>query len=375
MLCTLYEPILWRALKAPNCTVRLQAACLFFDVFPLRQSKTSAEATDAYLQLQFDVIQELLMDTNSNLRVVAIYGTSRILCTYWELLPTGTIIQLLNVLTQKLVYDATSGAVRAAVFDGLSLLVDNHLSHSILKPILPKLSKLIHDSQERVRLAFVKLLVRIKSVRSIHFYDVVLVDELLHTMVLDGESKKISSELACLFLRSYFPQGSSGSDQVSRCLAFVQKDHQAAAVFYKSVYHHVSVGAVCKLAVLLFRCLSNEVKKETNKENESEESFPENENENGSKMDIRQKTGILCIMVELLQSVEKQYQSERHKASHDLLTKELQIDSVKGLLKSFNDHCEGKLYYILLLSSVPWCICRENIIVEIIKAHSTHSFE
>ena len=50
---------------------------------------------------------------------------------------------------------------------GLITLVDNHLCHLMLKPILPQLQSHIHDTSEKVRVAMVNLLLKIKGVRAI----------------------------------------------------------------------------------------------------------------------------------------------------------------------------------------------------------------
>ena len=64
---------------------------------------------------------------------------------------------------------------------GLITLVDNHLCHLMLKPILPQLQSHIHDTSEKVRVAMVNLLLKIKGVRAI----------------------KVSSLLDLLFLMSF----------------------------------------------------------------------------------------------------------------------------------------------------------------------------
>jgi len=46
-------------------------------------------------------------------------------------------------------------------------MIDYHLSHPFLKTVLPQLCKLIHDKQERVRLAVVDLLLKVKRLHAI----------------------------------------------------------------------------------------------------------------------------------------------------------------------------------------------------------------
>jgi len=56
MLCRLYEPILWRGLRAANLSVRCNCAQLFFDGFPLvDQSQLNADI-DMEIQSQFNIV-------------------------------------------------------------------------------------------------------------------------------------------------------------------------------------------------------------------------------------------------------------------------------------------------------------------------------
>lgn len=57
--------------------------------------------------------------------------------------------------------------VVSPLLQGLITLVDNHLCHLMLKPILPQLQSHIHDTSEKVRVAMVNLLLKVKGVRAI----------------------------------------------------------------------------------------------------------------------------------------------------------------------------------------------------------------
>lgn len=64
----------------------------------------------------------------------------------------------------------------------------------------------MHDKNPAVRLALVKLLVRVSSIRNIHFYEIVPIEELHQRLVLDQNRPAIMTQLSSLLLRSYFPQ-------------------------------------------------------------------------------------------------------------------------------------------------------------------------
>ena len=49
---------------------------------------------------------------------------------------------------------------------GVTHLFDNVLSHPTLKTLLPELRNLLHDTAEKVRIAFVEMLLKAKGIRT-----------------------------------------------------------------------------------------------------------------------------------------------------------------------------------------------------------------
>lgn len=162
--------------------------------------------------------------------------------------------------------DASSAAVRVSALEAVTKLLEATQSHAVLRALLPSLGNLIHDKTERVRLAAVKMLLKIKETRGIRFYHVVPVDHL--TARLSEESRlhsnprnPIAKELTALMLNSYFPQGSkvSGADQLKRSLSFFVTDPSAAIVFYANLVDLLDVEPVVKFIVMLLTCLKSAV--------------------------------------------------------------------------------------------------------------------
>ncbi|POM66038.1 Condensin-2 complex subunit G2, partial [Phytophthora palmivora] len=342
MLYRICSPILWRGVKAPNDSVRRQATILLFDNFPLRDPAFNNEMMDLTLQKQFDTFEELLGDSHPALRVAAIEGVSKVLSVYWELLPAETIRCFISKLVVDLVNDVSSSTVRAAVFEGIQFILDNHNSHSILKPLLPMLAPLINDRNEKVRAAFGALLVRIKSIRNLHFYDVVPVNDLLCRLVLDRDSPLACKELVSLFLNSYFPQNVGGSSQVARCLALVRKNPEAAMVFYANVVDHVSVGSVCKLAALLLRCSLNFVSRRLKQPQESEENDDDDDDDDDEDEEegfsVVGQVVVLEVIGNLLKSVHVKVMGDaRYSECKSFLREQLNVESLEALLLAYSE--------------------------------------
>ncbi len=106
----------------------------------------------------------------------------------------------------SLAHDSSSAQVRAAVFEGLNFVLDNRLSHGILKKLLPSLSSCLHDTSERVRASFAKMLLSVKSLRTIRFFDVVNLTSILDRLAEDRSRKRVASPLTALLLNSFFPR-------------------------------------------------------------------------------------------------------------------------------------------------------------------------
>jgi hypothetical protein len=100
------------------------------------------------MQKQFAALHTLLADPAVIVREAGVQGAFRIMGVYLELLPP-----LLSQIVSEHACDAAAPAVRVAVCDGMRCLVDNHLSLVTLQSLLPRVSHLINDSSERVRMA------------------------------------------------------------------------------------------------------------------------------------------------------------------------------------------------------------------------------
>ena len=164
LLMKTYNPIIWRSLKCNNAMVRAQAAALFCAVFPLRANNTTAAEDDDTMQKHFNTFTMLLKDNDHRVRSSAITGIGKVLKDYWEPIPTGISHTILSFMINTSSKDSASGIVRIAVIEGIEMLLNNcPLSHGVLKKLLPFLSHSLHDSSEKVRYEFVKLLLLVRS--------------------------------------------------------------------------------------------------------------------------------------------------------------------------------------------------------------------
>ncbi|OWK06325.1 NCAPG2 [Cervus elaphus hippelaphus] len=81
-------------------------------------------------------------------------------------MPPTILIDLLKKVTEELAFDLSSADVRCSVFKCLPIILDNKLSHPLLEQLLPALKYCLHDNSEKVRVAFVDMLLKVKAVRA-----------------------------------------------------------------------------------------------------------------------------------------------------------------------------------------------------------------
>ncbi|KAK3244146.1 hypothetical protein CYMTET_46231 [Cymbomonas tetramitiformis] len=246
MLLRLYEPLLFRAVQAANPAVRTNAARVLFDCFPLQNPEAPNEDIDRLMQEQFKCFTGLLKDEVPAVRALAIGGVVGVLDVYWELIPAATTASYIACIVDDLVHDCTSPAVRAEAISGLARLVHNPLAQPVLKAVLPRLKNMMMDHSRRVRVAMVKLLLEVRSVRAIRFYEVVPVEMLLTGLA--NEDSALAHLLTQLLLPSYCPPGSEVEEVVERLVALLEKTPRAGAALLR---HMVSQGATPATAMAI----------------------------------------------------------------------------------------------------------------------------
>lgn len=221
MLLKLWEPILWRALKVANPNVRKNAATLFIDAFPLQDASLPAVELDMTLQKQFDALSRILKDDAVGVRVVAVHGVCRILALFWDLIPSATTKALLTTLARDLAHDAAANSVRVAVLVGLKYLLAQNGSAPVvaaLKTLLTPLASLLHDGSERVRVAFLDLLLAVSKLKALPWQTCVKPEGLLARLPI--ERPEVQMRLTRLLLPLYLPSGKP-AQQLSHASAFV----------------------------------------------------------------------------------------------------------------------------------------------------------
>ncbi|NWV79923.1 CNDG2 protein, partial [Dasyornis broadbenti] len=259
MLYRLYQPILWRALKARNSEVRANAAFLFVDAFPVRDPSFNAEEMDNEIQKQFEELFSLLEDPHPVVRSTGILGVTQITSKYWEMIPSTILADLLKKITGELACDTTSADVRCSVFKCLPIILDNKLTHPLLEQLLPATKYSLHDNSEKVRVAFVEMLLKVKATKAAKFWNICPVDHLLSR--LEADSRPVSRRIVNLLLNSFFPINQPEDVWCERCVTLIQMNPAAARKFYQYAYEFTAPTNIAKLMLTIRRCLNTCIQK------------------------------------------------------------------------------------------------------------------
>lgn len=313
MLFRLYRPILWRALKAANGEVRANATLLFTEAFPLKDPSMDVATTDETLQKQLDTLFSLLDDQQPLVRSTAVLGTCTVLSKCWEFIPSDIIGDLLKKLIQELAYDASSPDVRCAVFMCMSIILDNNLTHSVLENLLPLLRTSLHDTSEKVRVAFVDMLIKIKAVRATKFWKVCSMEHLLAR--LERDSPSVSKRIVNLLFSSFFPVNQSELVWCERCVTLVQMNPKAARKFYLYAHLYTAPNNLGKLMLVIRKCLNSCIQKARDQDPDDTTSANK-ENLSGveevlSVRDMDTMARLLEIVVILWRSIQKSLQRNK----------------------------------------------------------------
>ncbi|MEQ2217394.1 hypothetical protein XENOCAPTIV_008326 [Xenoophorus captivus] len=190
------------------------------------------------------VRQGLLDDPHPTVRSNATLGVCKILAKCWELLPPTIITDFLKKLVMELAADSSSPDVRCSVFKCLNIVLDNPLSHPLLEKLLPALKYSLHDTSEKVRTAFLDLLIKVKAVRAAKFWDICSMDHLLARLAIDSLS--VSKRIVDLLFKSFFPVNEPEKEWCCRCITLIQMNPMAARKFYQFAHKHTAATNISK---------------------------------------------------------------------------------------------------------------------------------
>ena len=227
MVHKLWEPLLWRYLKVANSDVRVNATQILSEAFPIENPNDELEVRASGQEMQIRSFHNLLRDEVPDVRVVAVQGVCSILSRFWVIFETTDLQQFMITMIKDLANDMSSPKVRLSVVKGLTHIIQTcPRSHTYLKKILPKLKDLIFDSNDAVRLAMYDLLIAVKNVKTIQFWNICPLENILDR--LSKDRKPICAKIAQLLFNSFFPLEEDEEAKLERCTFLINHDVTAS---------------------------------------------------------------------------------------------------------------------------------------------------
>jgi hypothetical protein len=259
MLLHCYEPILFRALGAANSVVRKNAALLFFDVFPLRDSNMSKPEADALLQRQFDAIAATLADVCPAVREVSILGIAAILNKYWEVIPAGVSRMLLTRMVEECSLDVRSPAVRAAVPAAFSFMLSQVLALPVMASILPSASHLIHDRSDKVRTAMFKLLKSVSTIKTLNMFEIIPMDDLMARLTLDAAQPAQALPIVEILTPYILPANMEVRALLKHLVTLLTSHEAALGVFFSYAHQCVNTELLVDVVLIFKKALESSI--------------------------------------------------------------------------------------------------------------------
>lgn len=179
LLLRLYDPIIWRYLSVANWKVRLNTTALLAILFPLIDPSISARDYNSELDNQLSILQNLLLDSHSEVRVAAIQSVCRILTLYWEIIPIEKVHEILSTLSLRSIEDKYSSNARVAVINGINVIINNPLSQNIIKSYLSKIFTYLHDLDIEVRYSVALLILKISRIQGFDYSQIISKKQIL----------------------------------------------------------------------------------------------------------------------------------------------------------------------------------------------------
>ncbi|KAF4020512.1 hypothetical protein G4228_012194 [Cervus hanglu yarkandensis] len=347
------SPVHPRVRKARNSEVRSNAALLFVEAFPIRHPGFNAIEMDSEIQKQFEELYSLLEDPYPVVRSAGILGVCKITSKYWEMMPPTILIDLLKKVTEELAFDLSSADVRCSVFKCLPIILDNKLSHPLLEQLLPALKYCLHDNSEKVRVAFVDMLLKVKAVRAAKFWKICPMEHILAR--LEADSRPVCRRLVGLIFNSFLPVNQPEAVWCERCVALLQMNHAAARRFYQYAHEHTACTNIAKLIHVIRHCLNACIQRAlTACREDAEEPGKENTSaldQTLSVSDAASMAGLLEIVVILWRSIHRSLENNKEARVYT-------VDKFASVLPQYmrmftDDRCRTPLCVLASLMPAP----------------------
>ncbi|KAL2720653.1 condensin-2 complex subunit G2-like isoform X1 [Vespula squamosa] len=198
MLHDHYKNVLWEHLKASGSCVRCNAAEILFIIYSVESKHLTQNEND--MKRYTEAISNLLKDSNQQVCLIAINGTSKLLESQWKYIPDAIIKNWLNILSCQM-KSKFSSEIKISILNGIKQMASNKHSHTSVKHFLNNFVNQIYYADIDVIKCFIKVLIYLQNHIDISIWDTVALTTLLKCIEDTNESRLLQELIKLLYLR------------------------------------------------------------------------------------------------------------------------------------------------------------------------------
>nr|CAD7195008.1 unnamed protein product [Timema douglasi] len=227
-------PEVWKNLHSDNSVYRCNATDVFFHMYPLqRPDVITRPETQIYLDMQHEIIKKLLLDECPIIRCLAIRGVCKVIATWWFSIEPETRYGWMKIIIEDLTYDASSPEVRCCIYRSLKHLLTNRHSTKYLETVMPSLREQFADVSDKVRKAYIELLIKIKTTEETKHWNIVPLEQIL--VHLETEGPVLGVLLVRLVFDTFINKKKPVTEMVRRIKLTIVKNRDAVFNFFKYI--------------------------------------------------------------------------------------------------------------------------------------------
>ncbi|XP_039283219.1 condensin-2 complex subunit G2 [Nilaparvata lugens] len=267
IITDLYKPLIWRHLRSGNNIIRCNATEVFLDVYPLEMPGASRSEQKAFLERQHDEMADLLVDNCHVVRILAVKGICNSLRNFWATFGDESIRKIMTIIVNDLINDGSTPEVRKAVYKGFTRMLTNppekgepFPSAEYLAKVLPRLKAYIHDESEKVRKAFVEMLIQVKKIDlpSLKYWEIATAEHLLARLELEKED--VSKPLVHLIMSEFFTNDKPMTSVLKRICKIITMNKLAARKLFLYSKKYMEFDLAVELILSILTVLRNRLK-------------------------------------------------------------------------------------------------------------------
>ncbi|CAG2053464.1 unnamed protein product [Timema podura] len=227
-------PEVWKYLHSNNSVYRCNATDVFFHMYPLQRPDVSTRPeTQIYLDMQHEIIKKLLLDDCPTIRCLAIRGVCKVITTWWLSIEPETRYGWMKIIIEDLTYDASSPEVRCCIYQSLKHLLTNPHSTKYLETVMPCLREQFADVSDKVRKAYIELLIKLKTTEETKHWNIVPLEQIL--VHLETEGPVLGVLLVRLVFDTFINKKRPVTEMVRRIKLTIVENRDAIFNFFKYI--------------------------------------------------------------------------------------------------------------------------------------------